>query len=276
MILGLWGADKTCKSTLALTFPKPLAYLELDVGGFRRAVQNDKRYDFAKEVADGKILTEYKDGNGKTYSLRFPMPIQIGVVDYKNLTVRPSKIVVGMRELWYRLLVTYITLLNDPAISTIVIDTATLLWELCHTTVLQEKQEAQLDQNGNVLFGEKLRVQLTELEYREPNLRMRGLCYQAAAHNKNLVMVHHERPEYGMMMVKGEMQKAETGRMERAGWNRLGDSADLIVHTYMKKGSITPYCKVDLAEIKELEGMEIEVPTYDKIDGMLRMLRGGA
>lgn len=275
MIFVAWGPDKTCKSTLALTFPKPLAYLEFDIGGGERAIKNDSRYGFKQAVADSSIITSFKDPQGHEHPLSFVMPYQIGVVDFNKMSVRPSKILVGMKELWYKFLVAYISLLEQPNIQTIVIDTGTLLWELCCSGYLQEKQELQLDQYGNVLPGEKLRVQLLQIEYREPNIRMRGIVYQAKAHKKHLVMTHHERDEYGMMMIKGEMIQGPTGRKERAGWGSLGDGADIIVHTYIKSGSAkVPYCKVELAEIKELEGMEIETPTWEKIDFMLRMLRG--
>ncbi len=37
-IVGIWGEDKTGKTTLALTFPKPMKVMEIDIGGFTRAV----------------------------------------------------------------------------------------------------------------------------------------------------------------------------------------------------------------------------------------------
>ena len=32
MIVAIWGSEKTCKTTMALTFPKPLYHFDLDVG----------------------------------------------------------------------------------------------------------------------------------------------------------------------------------------------------------------------------------------------------
>ena len=269
MIFGLWGSDKSCKTTLALTFPKPLAYQELDIGGFRRATANDTRYGFMKAIQDGSIIT--KHGGSE---LKYIMPYQVGEVDLIKRTVRPSKVVVGIKELWYKWLIHYITLLEDKAIATIVVDTATLLWEVCSTGYLQEKQEVQLDGRGNVSAGERLRTSLLPIEYREPNIRMRGVIYQAKAHEKNLVLTHHARDEYAAMMVKGDLVESKTGKKERSGWAPLGDGADIIVHATWNEKKRLPTCIVELAEVKAMEGLEIEEPTYEKIQSMLDMLRG--
>lgn len=273
MVFGAW-TDKSCKTTLALTFPKPLAYLEFDVGGFDRA-----KYRFKEDVASGNIITSYKDGKGKEHLLRYVMPYQYDAIDATKLTVRPSKRITGIKELWYRFLVNYMQLLEDDGIATVVVDTATLLWEICATAYLQEKQELQLDVKGNVLPNEKLRVNLLPIEYREPNIRMRGIIYQAKAHGKHLVLTHHAKDEYAMMPVKGEMVEARTGRKERSGWGQLGDGADVIVHTYIKmekqdKNKRVPYCKVELAEVQELVDMEFKEPTYEQLASVIAMIKG--
>jgi len=259
VIVGIWGGDKTCKSTLAATFQKPLVIIEFDIGGWERA-----KYRFMAEVEQGLIKLE-----------RYPMPFQVGTIDITQLTTRPSKIIVGMKELWYKFLINYIQHLDDPTIATIVIDTGTLLWEVCCSGYLQEKQEIQLDAKGNMLPNEKLRVSLLPIEYREPNIRMRGIIYQAKAHGKHLVLTHHSRDEYGPMPEKGGgIVEAKTGRKERAGWNPLGDGADVIVHTYWDNKVNKPFCKVELAEVKTLEGMVFEEPTFDKLDRTIKMIKG--
>lgn len=260
MIFGLWGHDKSCKTTLAFTFPKPLIVLEFDVGGFDRAI-----YRFQQEFDSGLIKHEV-----------YTMPFQIGTIDLAQLTTRPSKIIVGVKELWYKFLIHYIQHLDDPTINTVVIDTGTLLWEVCCSGYLQEKQEIQLDAKGNLLPSEKgLRVSLLPIEYREPNIRMRGIIYQAKAHGKHLVLTHHSRDEYGPMPDgKGGIVEAKTGKRERAGWNPLGDGADVIVHTYWDSKNMKPYCKVELAEVKTLEGMVFEEPSFAKIDRVIKMMKG--
>src|SRR3990167_11494303 len=134
MIFSIWGEDKSCKTTLALTFPKPLVVMELDIGGFDRAI-----YRFQK---DSKLITHEM----------YAIPLQIGNMptdlNPAKLTVRPSKIIVGMKELFYQFLGKFIQHLTDDT-ATIVIDTGTLLYELTCMAYLQEKQEIQLDTSGN-------------------------------------------------------------------------------------------------------------------------------
>lgn len=246
---------------MAATFPKPLIIMEFDIGGWERA-----KYRFLSEVVQGLIMHE-----------TYPMPFQVGTIDPTKLTTRPSKIIVGMKELWYKFLINYIQHLDDPTINTIVVDTGTLLWEICCSGYLQEKQEIQLDGAGNILPSEKLRVSLLPIEYREPNIRMRGIIYQAKAHGKHLVLTHHSRDEYGPMPDgKGGIADAKTGRKERSGWNPLGDGADVIVHTYWDDKVSKPYCKVELAEVKQLEGMVFQEPSYEKINQVIRMIKGVA
>jgi hypothetical protein len=278
MIVGIWGDDKTCKSTLALSFPKPIAAMELDIGGLERAIRNDTRYGYKAMVKSGDIILQYKNVKGITHDLKYVMPYQAGDLDLATSTIKVNKRITGVKELWYRFLGNYIVLLEDPKIKSILIDTGTLLWEMDATSFLQEVQEKNPD---------KPRSSLLAIEYREPNIRMRAIIYQAKARGKNLILTHHSRDEYGAQLVKGEMVEAKTGKKERSGWGPLGDGADLIVHTYLKdepilddKGKSTgkktkvPYCSVDLAEILDLVGMEFRCPTYQDIEDTLTMMRG--
>ena len=259
MIIGVWGDDKTCKTTLALSAPKPLLSMEFDLGGFDRA-----KGRFLQDVSSGLITNK-----------SYVMPVQFGSIDEINKSLRPSKIVVGMKELFYKFLMDYLTALKDPKISTIVIDTGTILWNITSQSYLQEKQEAQLDPAGNLRPGERsLRSSLSELEYREPNDRMRGIVYNAKNYNKHLIIVHHSADEYANQMNgKGEMVKMATGKKERSGWKRLGDAADLIVHTYTKQVvqadqrtvKRIPFCQIDLGTPLDIVGYEMQEPSYDKL-----------
>src|SRR4030042_5178793 len=178
MIFSLFGEDKSCKSTLALSFPKPLCYQELDIGGFNRACRNLPHLPIKEWYEQGLIKVE-----------PYIIPFQIGKLDAVNNTIRPSKIIVGMKELFYRFVGNFLKHLEDDT-GTLVLD-GTLLYDLTCQAYLQEKQEIQMDVKGNVLAGEKLRVSLTPLEYREPYTRMRGIIYNAKAREKNLVLMHH-------------------------------------------------------------------------------------
>ncbi|KKN74171.1 hypothetical protein LCGC14_0392570 [marine sediment metagenome] len=262
MIIGCWGEDKSCKTTFALTFPKPLVFMEFDIGGFDRAI-----YRFQEEFDSGAIKYE-----------AFPMPMTFGKFDPAKLTVGPSKTIVGMKELFYKWAGRYIANLQDEKVATVVIDTATLLHSINADCYLQELQEKQLPINpvtGKGSDGKDLRSQLIQVEYREPNNRMRGILYNAKSAKKHLVLVHHADDEYKPMPQKdGSLAMAPTGKRKRKGFATLGDSADVIIHTYWDDQKMKPFAKVDLAEVKQLEGMVFETPTYDKISKVIKMIKG--
>lgn len=263
MILGAWGEDKSGKTTLALSAPKPLVYMEFDIGGFNRANKNLEKIRVREDLEAGLIIRE-----------KYPMPFQIGELDPEKMTIKPSKIIVGMKELFFQWLASYIKHL-DSDIATIVVDTTTLLWEVTCQGYLQEKQELQLDTKGVLKPNEKLRVQLQAPEYREPNTRMRGIVYQAQLREKNLILTHHATDEYGPVLQKdGSISEGKTGKRVRHGWTWLGDAADIIVHTYHKEKNGGFYCKVDLAGEPGLVGMEFKDPTFDDLNEVTRRMRG--
>jgi len=267
MIVGIWGEDKTCKTSLALTFPKPMVIMEMDIGGYDRA-----KYRFQDDINKGLIKYE-----------PYPMPLTFGtlnmegLLDPSKLEIKPSKQVIGMKELFYKWAASYLRHLKDINIASIVIDTATLLYSITCDSYLQELQEKQLPLNANGLGrdGKQLRSQLLQIEYREPNNRMRGIIYNAKASGKHLIMTHHARDEYKPMPQRdGSIANSQTGKRERAGFSTLGDSADVIVHTFWDGVKNIPTCTVDLAEVKPLEGMLLETPTYEKIASRIKFFKG--
>lgn len=266
MIFVLWGEDKSCKNTLALSFPKPLVDMEFDIGGFERSCRNLPHLLIKDWYNQGLIKRE-----------QFIMPFQLGEIDPIKEIIRPSKIIVGMKELFYQFAVKFIGHLKDPNIKTIFVDTGTLLYEVTCTGYLQEKQELQLPlkPDGMGKDGRPLRVSLLPIEYREPYIRMRGFLYQAKAHGKHLVLTHHASDEYGLIRLKdGTMGEGKTGKRVLHGWGQLGDGCDVLGHTYWSKADSKPYFNVELAEVKELEGMVIKEPTFDKIETTIKMLKG--
>jgi len=240
--------------------------MEFDIGGFARANRN----------LNGAPIKDWTD-QGLIRHEEFVMPFQIGGLDPIKNIVRPSKILVGMKEIFYQFAGSFIKHLDED-ISTIVVDTGTLLYDLTCSGYLQEKQELQmpLRADGVGSDGKPLRVSLLPLEYREPYLRMRGFAYQAKAKKKHLVLTHHATDEYGMVKQKdGTLGEGKTGKRAMHGWSQWGDSADVIVHTWWDKKEKVPYCEVELAEVKELEDMKFKEPSYDKIRQAIDFIRGG-
>lgn len=262
IIFVLWGEDKSCKNTLAFSFPKPLIDMEFDIGGFARANRNLPHLPIKDWVDSGQIKLE-----------QYIVPFQIGQLDPVKSVIRPSKIIVGMKELFYQFAAKFIGHLKDKNIQTIVVDTGTLLYEVTCMGYLQEKQELQLNADGSLKPKENLRVSLLPIEYREPYIRMRGFIYQAKAHGKHLVLTHHAADEYGLIRLKdGTMGEGKTGKRVLHGWNQLGDGCDVFAHTTWDKGQ--SWAGVELAEVKELEGMVFAEPTFDKINTTIKMIRG--
>ncbi len=264
MIFVLWGEDKSCKTTLALSFPKPLVHMELDIGGFDRANRNLPHMPIRDWVNDGSITHE-----------EFTLPFQINVDPV--LKARARKIMIGMKELFYEMVDKYIKHLQDPAMSTIVIDTGTMFYNLITDAYLQELQESQLPLRPDGLGsdGKPLRVQLQQPEYREPYSRMAGIIYQAKAHHKNLVLTHHATDEYGIVQqAGGVLGQGMTGKRQLHGWRKLGTACDVMGKTYWDIAKNKPYFYVELGEIQELRGMTFENPTYDMINKTIKMIRG--
>jgi len=238
-----------------------MVFMEFDIGGFDRAI-----YRYQKDFDDGRII--YED---------YPMPMTFGKFDPSKLSITPSPIIVGMKELFYKWAAKYIEHLQDPNIATIVIDTATLLHSINADCYLQELQEKQMPllPNGLGKDGKKLREQLIQIEYREPNNRMRGILYNAKSSRKHLVLVHHARDEYGLVKQRdGGVANGPTGKRERAGFTTLGDSADVIIHNYWDKEKGKPMGIVELAEVKMMEGMTFEEPDYEKMVGFIKFQKG--
>ncbi len=261
----LWGEDKSCKNTLSLTFPKPMVDMEFDIGGFERSCRNLPNLPIKDWHKQGLIKLE-----------QFIMPFQIGQFDAVKDNVRQSKIVIGMKELFYEFAGRFITHLKDPAISTIMVDTGTLLYDITCQAYLQELQEKQLPllPNGMGRDNKPLRTQLLPIEYREPYIRMRGFAYQAKAFKKHLVVTHHASDEYGPVRQRdGSVMESKTGNRVMHGWTQWGDSADIVGHIYWDKKEMKPYFKVELAEVKELEGMVFVNPNFDDISLIVSLLR---
>lgn len=272
MIFILWGEDKSTKNTVAFTFPKPLVDMEFDIGGSRRAIRNLPHAPIKDWYEQGLIKVE-----------QYVMPFQIGSIDPVTGIIRPSKIVTGVKELFYQFATNFLKHLKDDT-QTIMVDTGTLLYETTCLGYLQEKQELQLNPDGTMKLGrdgktQVLRTQLQREEYREPYIRMRGFLYQAKAANKHLVMTHHATDQYGLVKQRdGTLSDGKTGKRELHGWKQLGDGCDVLGHVRWQPRTTTEpgnsWFDVELAEVKELEGMKFKNPTFDMIDTTIKMIRG--
>lgn len=246
-IVLLQGDTGTGKSTLALTFPKKIVHFELDLGGFRRAKRR-----FKEEIKSGQIVSQ-----------QYELPQQV-IEDQLGLT--QSSRLIGVKELWYKLLTDYSTALKDDSVQTIVIDSFAFLWDLCHMGFLQEKQEK-----------DKSRERLLEIEYGEPNIRLRTFIYQAKQRKKNLILTAPLTDVRIDQMIRGEVKSVVVGT-KAAGWRHVGKEVDFTIETstetkHTDGGIVTvPKGKIIKSAVGlELVGMELETPTWDTIQGIINM-----
>ena len=275
-ICAICGDEGTGKTTMALTFPKPLRHFDIDVGGYRRAAWR---------------LT--KDG---VVSKSYPKPIQIEKLMGQqsvpaSTRVSMPKKVEGMKELWQIFVTDYVAACMDKDSASIVIDSSTLLWKICHNSHLQELQEKQLAQwkikNPNRPFDEsEYRERLQPVEYGPANDRMRTILHTARAFQKNLILTHYPTDEYGTFPdKKGDIVEGKTGIKILDGFGETSKLVDLIVWTTVKetidKGNKikTPIARITKCGIEGmgLNAVGLEVPaTYEGIINLKNLMSGAA
>lgn len=223
MIAALWGNEKSWKTTMALTWPKPLVHFDLDVGGFSRAAwrldtTNIESKSYPTPIQMEKLLGQVKEG----VSIKFP------------------KKLIGIKEVWQQIVIDFVAAVNRPDVQTIVIDSATQLWSLCHRGRLQELQEVQEARSKGKIIENDLRERLQPIEYAEPNDRMRTLIYTARSYSKHLVLTHYPRDVYGQKVTDRGVEDYKTGEVEPDGFKDTQKLVDIVVWIETdKKGDTT-------------------------------------
>lgn len=279
MIVAISGENKTGKSTFSLTFPRKLYHVELDIGGFKRAIDSP----YGVKLFSGDIKAK------KIVSASYPMPQQytmdriMGRITLGKLKVEQPKRLTGIKELWYKLLGDLVAILETKSYTTVVIDSFPQLWELCRLAFLQEKQEIQFIPNTQQLKpGEKLRESLQPEEYVEPNARMRSLLYAFRQQGINLVIVEYMDDKYEKKLVGDKVEELITGR-KMAGWNttNITKEVDLLLentlvmsnHSRTESPHYTVRTTVKLSGIGlDLMGQSFSEPSYDDIMRAKEML----
>ena len=224
LIVSIAGAPKSGKSHLALTFPDPMLVFSFDIGLEPVLV---KFPDKAIEV--------------KTY----PIPI----VD----SVKPRPYA---KEIYGQFTKDYKEAIEGGTWKTVVIDTATALYEL-----------------GRHCRAEELgQENLLQFQYGEVYARLTAVILQPRLNGINLVLTHHLREKY--------VANEATGAMELDGFKRTEGLVDLVLETRRevrtvvkenKKGRqnyIVTYIKDNRYDL-DLNGEEVEMATYDDLLALL-------
>jgi hypothetical protein len=186
-ITNIYGPSGSMKSSMALTWPKPMAIWDFDLGIHRAwgVKQRDQKWLYQGE-AD---LIDVK---------RPPLP-------KRSFTQRYAELI-GFSEFWNDFITGLTVACEDDSIQTIVIDTGTVEWNICCDAYLQELQQE------NKAHNQGLRKQLQQIEYGEPNKRERQVLEQIKSYQKHCVLIHHETQEYEVYKIAGVVQKDEMGR----------------------------------------------------------------
>lgn len=171
------GEPKSGKSHLALTFPKPLSILSLDLGA--------------------KALLSKPPFDGQDITLReMPMPL-FDSLDATSL---------GFAQFWQEVKKQIYADIDSCKFQTIVIDTATALWEVIRYGFNEEEGKA-IGASGKAR------------NYGEPNARMYGIYTRAQVGGVNLVLIQYTKDKWE--------NDQNTGRRVMDGWNRTEGIVDV-------------------------------------------------
>uniref|UniRef100_A0A6M3IQ34 Putative ATPase domain containing protein n=1 Tax=viral metagenome TaxID=1070528 RepID=A0A6M3IQ34_9ZZZZ len=177
ILVSISGEPKSGKTHLALTFPKPLSIISLDLGA--------------------KALLANPFFKGQDITLReMPMPL------FDSL----DGVGLGFSNFWQEVKKQIYADIDGCKFQTIVIDTATALWEVIRYGFNEEE-------------GKSIGASSKARNYGEPNARMYGIYTRAQVGGVNLVLTQYVKDKW-------EDDK-NTGRRVLDGWNRTEGLVDI-------------------------------------------------
>jgi len=302
MIVSLWGIEGSGKSSIGLSFPQPLYHLDLDLGGFDRAIwrleDEAKRTNTPLRIQQcapkedtNKIDWSLIDVASKPYLAPVQIDKLLGVQQKSGVSVRFPREVKGIKELWQEIVLDVVTACQVPGVKTIMVDSATQLWWICHTSLLQEKQEIQLAR-GTKPESNDFRERLTPMEF--PNSRMRDLIYTVRSFGKNLVMTHYPKDIYANKVTDKGVESYATGDVEPDGFKHTVTLDDLVLWCFTEvdkrkeiiKGMENPDYNKPVPRVKislkcglagmgmKAVGLELPEPSYEGLMNLQSMMRG--
>lgn len=241
---------------MALSFPRPIVHFDLDVGGFDRAIWR---------VSPEEI-------SSKPYLIPIQMEKLLG--SKRETTIHFPKRVVGYREVWEQIVVDFVAACQDPKVETIIMDSATQLWTIAHTSLLQLKQEIQLAANPN-LADIDLREKLKPVEF--PNDRMRSIIYNARGSHKNLVLTHYPRNVYKQKVTEKGVEDYKSDELEPDGFKDTQKLVDIVIWIEFNEKTTQVHARITKCGLEGLGtaavGLEIE-PSYQGIINLQKSMRG--
>lgn len=223
LIVSVSGAPKTGKTHISLSFPAPLLLFSFDIG-----------YE--------PVLAKYE---GKEIEVKtYPIPI----ID----SVKPTPYA---REIYQQFTKDYKQAIEGTSYKTVVVDTATALYEL-----------------GRHCRAEELRQEnLLQFQYGEVYARLTAVITRARLAGVNLVLTHYMREKY--------VGNEGTGEMELDGFKRTEGLVDIVLETRretrVKSGKGGGKDTIIVTRIKDnrydlsLNEKELEMANYDDLLALL-------
>lgn len=289
-IVTLVGEEGSGKTTMALTFPKPLSHLDIDVGGFRRAawhadISQVESHSFPKPLTEADIAKmkglDVANPQASTRAIGVPKKIE------------------GMIELWQKIIDQIVKDCLTPAIKTIVVDSATMQYKIGCDAYLQElqmKQEVRWrKEHPNTAFDQNdYREKLQPVEYGFVYDRLQRIYHTTRAYRKNLILTHYPTDEYGPMPDgRGGMADGKTGKIIIDGYKDTAKFSDLVMWLSIKERLVSanfldknaPKTKENYISAKftkcSIEGVGLKavgqeiVGSYQSIVDFKNMITGG-
>ncbi len=288
-VTAICGDEGTGKTTMGLTFSKPLFHLDIDVGGIDRAIWRMPKLRVS-HLAPDQSLKGIDWSQVDVVSKSYPKPIQLERLtgttapDSPDIRLTSVKKVSGMRELWQAITMDFVTVCQAPTITSIMIDSSTALWNIAHNTQLQIIQEKQVAE-GKIKRDDDYRERLMPVEYGPANDRMRQLFHTARVFRKNLILTHYPTDEYGAVPDgKGGIVDGKTGRKIMDGFKETAKLSDLIV--WLRIGEVevegnkqkTPLASILKCGIPGMGlgavGLEV-MAEFEGIINLRNMMKGG-
>lgn len=308
-ITAICGDEGTCKTTMAISYPKPIFHLDVDVGGFRRAAWRLPEGMKVLELPSDADLEKTDITGVDVITKSYPKPLQLekmmGVISEGTPSTRKVNVPkreVGMKQLWQAIITDFAFVCQRPEIRTIVVDSNTMFYNIGHKTRLQELQEIQeykwrtdKSTKGQAIPEDEYRERLQPVEYGTVYDRMKAVYHTARVYTKELVLTHYPTDEYGTIVnEKGNMVEGKTGNKIMDGYKDTGKLSDLVVWLRVDESmqpsdpknpnSQKTAVRVPMAKIRKCGiqgmglkavGMEIEA-SYDSLINLMRLMRGGS
>ena len=260
--LGIWGDIKTAKTSLAMTFPKPIFHADLDQGFHRVSnrlgglnVLEWNNLDPQKMLADKVASTQYRyDIYSKAYQQPMPWP---GIK------------IVGIEAIWNEVVQDILTAYQVPDFQTVVIDTGSIAWQLSTGAHLERLQGINPS-----------REKLLPIEYGRPNLEMRALYGGAQTSGKNLAIVHHMAGKYEIQNIGGQLKEIEVGKTWK-GFKEMGAMVDVVGQTLIQNDDNPNLPRIPSIYIWTcgltlgMERQYIDNPTYKMLLSQINDIREG-